>query len=86
MKTFFGHTNWVTTARFGPDGRVVASGGTDRVVNIWDFESGERIFDFKEHGGNINAVRFVPETNCNMVYSNNFRSCNMFRRQVDQDI
>lgn len=62
-----GHNNWVTSTRFGPDGRVIASGGTDRLVNLWDFETGEKIVDFRDHSGNVNAVRFLPVSNCRLV-------------------
>ena len=72
-----GHTNWVQTVRFGLDGRILASGGTDRTVNLWDIESGSKIFDFRDHAGNINAVRFVPESSCRLPLIE--RSCYLFR-------
>lgn len=67
-----GHTNWVTTTRFDPTGRMVASGGTDRVVNLWDVETSQRIIDLTDHVGNINAVRFLPESNCKLQHYSRF--------------
>lgn len=34
------------------------------MVNLWDVESSHKLFDFHDHEGNINAVRFLPESNC----------------------
>lgn len=64
VKSFVGHNNWVSTARFNPTGRLIATGGTDRMVNLWDVESSQRIYNFQDHEGNINAVRFLPESHC----------------------
>ena len=30
-----GHRDWVQSLAFSPDGSVLASGGFDRVINLW---------------------------------------------------
>lgn len=54
---------------------MVASGGTDRVVNLWDVETSQKIIDLNDHIGNINAVRFLPESNCILILTEGLASC-----------
>lgn len=61
MKSFEGHTDVIRTVSFSPDGRVLASGGGDNVVKIWDVSSGKLIIDLKGHTMEILQVAFSPD-------------------------
>ena len=37
LPELLGHTFWVTSACFSPDGNYIVSGSYDKTVKIWDF-------------------------------------------------
>ena len=43
MRTLTGHSDWVRSVAFSPDGKRVASGSDDRLVKIWDTETGDEV-------------------------------------------
>ena len=49
------------TGDFSPDARLIASGGDDKVVNLWDTETKKDLFEFRDHEGVINSVKFHPD-------------------------
>jgi WD40 repeat protein len=51
----------MTAVAFSPDGKTLASGGADRVVRLWDAESGSIRREFKGHRNAISAVAFSPD-------------------------
>jgi len=60
-RRFEGHTNWVNTVAFSPDGKTTLSGSGDTMLVLWDVETGEVIRRFEGHTGGVNSVAFSPD-------------------------
>ena len=58
--TFRGHRDFVMALAFHPDGRRLASGGTDRLVKTWDLAAGQPLV-FRGHGGWVLSLDFSPD-------------------------
>jgi WD40 repeat protein len=46
---------------FDPTGQMLAGGGEDRVVRLWDLASGEELLNFGGHSGPVSLVHFFPD-------------------------
>jgi len=57
----FSHRSVITAAAYDPSGALVATGGFDRAVRIWDSTTGQLVTDFTEHDGSVNAITFSPD-------------------------
>ncbi len=51
----------MTTVAFSPDGKLLATGGADRVVRLWDSTTGKVLKELKGHRMSITAVAFSPD-------------------------
>ena len=43
-KLLTGHSNYIRSLAFSPDGGVLASGSTDNTIRLWDVTDGEKVF------------------------------------------
>ncbi|HEY7415828.1 MAG TPA: WD40 repeat domain-containing serine/threonine-protein kinase, partial [Ktedonobacteraceae bacterium] len=58
---YAGHSVRVGTLAWSPDGRSIASGGSDGTIHVWDARTGGAIFIYKGHSGDINALAWSPD-------------------------
>jgi WD40 repeat protein len=56
-----GHTSWVNTVSFSPDGKQLLTGGYDRTARLWASDTGENRFVLGGHRGGIHCAVFSPD-------------------------
>ncbi|PQE19017.1 hypothetical protein CJF31_00011382 [Rutstroemia sp. NJR-2017a BVV2] len=62
LQTLEGHTDWVNSVAFSPDGKQVASGSDDETVRLWDTATGQQILPTLEgHTDSVHSVAFSPD-------------------------
>ena len=49
LRTFEGHSDWVISVAFSPDGTRVLSGSVDDTLKLWDAATGELLRTFEGH-------------------------------------
>ncbi|KAA9349849.1 caspase family protein [Larkinella humicola] len=53
-----GHVGTISSTAYNPDGSLVASGGYDNTIKLWDFKSGKVVKTLTGHSGIVYAIRF----------------------------
>lgn len=61
VMTLRGHLSNVLAVAFSPDGKLLASGGSDKTVKIWDPQTGKIIRSLRGHNKSVTAVFFSPD-------------------------
>jgi WD40 repeat protein len=55
------HEGAVLSLAVSPNGQLVASGGTDRVIRLWDAETGQMKQELQGHNGRVHSVAISPD-------------------------
>ena len=56
LRSFEGHTDWVNSVAFSPDGRQAASGSEDGTIRLWQVETGDCLHVLLGNGQPIASV------------------------------
>jgi predicted NACHT family NTPase len=60
LLTLKGHTDWVKSVAFSPDGQRIVTGSDDKTAKVWDAASGRELFALR-HTDQIWSVAFSPD-------------------------
>lgn len=58
---FLGHPSNISSVTFSPDGKVLASGGQDKLY-LWDIDSGARKLSITGHTDGVYSIVFSPDS------------------------
>ena len=59
--TYRGHSAGVMAISWSPDGRRIASGAQDKIVQVWDVATGQTLMTYRQHAGGVYAVAWSPD-------------------------
>nr|WP_225880409.1 WD40 repeat domain-containing serine/threonine-protein kinase [Anabaenopsis elenkinii] len=60
--TLTGHSDWVTSVGFSPDGQTLASGSRDKTIKLWDVQTGKVRHTLTGHSDWVLSVGFSSDS------------------------
>ena len=56
-----GHSGRVNSIAYSPDGKMIASGSSDKTIKLWNSETLREIRTLTGHADSVNSVLFSPD-------------------------
>jgi WD40 repeat protein len=61
VRVLTGHTLWVSSVAWSPDGKLIASGSGDRTLRVWEVATGKTVTNQKLERGGVERVAWSPD-------------------------
>lgn len=61
LYTFRGHTSWVWSVGWSPNGKRIASASGDGTAQVWDAENGDHLNIYSKHTDTVYAISWSPD-------------------------
>src|SRR6266487_2450437 len=59
--TLRGHSDWIGSIAWSPDGKIVASPSVDQTIRLWDAQTGQHLRTREGHSNSIISVAWSPD-------------------------
>ena len=60
-KALVGHTGYVTSVAYSPNGKHVVSGSYDKTARVWDADTGQCVSTLSGHTESVYSVAYSPD-------------------------
>jgi WD40 repeat protein len=61
LQTLTGHSDWVWSVAYSPDGQTLASGSWDNTIKLWNVKTGNLLQTLEGHSSWVNSVTYSPD-------------------------
>lgn len=63
VRTLEGHTDWIESVAWSPDGALLASAGSssDRTIRLWDTSTGQQVRLLEGHSSGVSGLAWSPD-------------------------